>query len=149
MDETLLFSSADIKVSHQHLNVRGQSYAITDINHVELKLIEPKRIVATILFLAGLYLLLDEGKLFALGGFSIILGVVFWVSGGTRYTVVIHSSAGELRVFTSDDRLLTEKIIQALDTAMLEYANPRVKSAFAGDRTSYMDKNGDISFGAS
>lgn len=148
MDDTILFSHADIKVSHQHLTVRGQTYAFADIKHVELQLIEPKRIVATILFLAGLFLLVDEGQLFALGGFSIILSVVFWVSGGTKYAVVIHNAAGEQRVFSSDDRLLTEKIVHALDTAMLEYANPRVSSARASTET-YRDYNGDIGLGAS
>lgn len=143
MEETILFSNTDIKVSHQHLNIHGQTYAIADINHIELKLIEPKRIVATILFLAGLFLLIDEGQLFALGGFSVILGVVFWVSGGTKYALVIHSSAGEQRVLTSDDRLLAEKIIHAVDTAMLEYANPRVTSTPTSSETTYRDYNSD------
>jgi hypothetical protein len=148
MDEKLLFSNADIKVSNQHLNVRGKVYAIADINQVELTFVEPKRILATILFLLGLFLLLDEGNLFALGGFSIILSVVFWISGGTKYAVVIHSAAGEKQVFVSDDRLLTEKIIYALDNAMLEHANPRMASTYATNENDYRDNN-DISFGAS
>jgi hypothetical protein len=56
---------------------------------------------------------------------------------------VIHSSAGEQRVLTSDDRLLAEKIIHAVDTAMLEYANPRVTSAPTSSETIYRDYNSD------
>lgn len=149
MDETLLFSSADVKVSNQQLIVRGQSYAIADINHVELNFIEPKRILATILFLTGLFLLLDEGDLFALGGFSIILGFVFWVSVATKYALVIHSSAGEKRVYTSSDRLLIEKVIFSLDTAMLENGPQRAVNSYSSTERTYPDNTNDINFGAS
>ena len=149
MDESLLFSSADLKVSNQHLNVRGKIYAIADINHVELNFIQPKRLLATILFLTGLFLLLDEGNLFALGGFSIILSVVFWVSEGTRYALVIHSAASEKQVYISSDRLLIEKVIYALDTAMLEKVSPKAVSSYSSIERTYPDSPNDINFGAS
>ncbi|MGQ2964241.1 DUF6232 family protein [Methylophilus sp.] len=144
MDENILFSHADIKVSLQHLNVHGKSYAIADIHQVEARLVEPKRIAALILFFCGIALLLDEGSLFALGGFCVLLGIVLWVAGGAKYSVVIHTAGGEHCVLTSDDRLFTEKVIHALDTAMQPATQPRVNIP-AGQQPAYSD----ISLGAS
>lgn len=146
MDEHLLFSHADISITSQHLNVHGKIYAVSDIHTVESRLIEQKRFAALILLFTGLVLLLDEGSLFALGGFCVLLGIVLWVSGGTRYSVVIHTSDGKYDVVSSDDRLFTEKVIHALDTAILNNANSR-----PGTRpdTSYSENSKDISFGAS
>lgn len=139
MDEKLLFSSVDIKVSNQQLNVQGQTYAIADINQVELTPIHPKRILATILFLTGLYLLIDEGSLFALGGFLIILAVVFWVSGVIKYTLVIHVAATKKQAYTTADKLLIEQVMHALDTAMLENQNPKPTPSHLSNQTTYID----------
>jgi hypothetical protein len=144
MDENLLFSHADITISPQHLKVDGKTYAIADIQQVESRLVEPKRILALILLFCGVALLLDEGSLFALGGFCVLLGIVLWVAGGTRYLVVIHTSSGEQRVVTSSDRLFTEKVIHALDTAM-QPANQLKVNIPARPEPAYSD----ISFGAS
>lgn len=148
MDENILFNQADIKISSQHLNVHGKTYALSDIQFVESRLVEPKRIAALILLFCGLALLLDEGSLFALGGFCVLLGIVCWVSGGAKYSVVIHTAAGEHRVITTNDRLFTEKVIHALDTAMLNSAQPRVHAP-AAPNPAYRENKNDISFGAS
>lgn len=149
MDENILFNHADIKISQQQLNVHGKIYPVSDIQFVESRLVEPKRIAALILFFTGVALLLDEGSLFALGGFCVLLGVVFWVSGGTKYSVLIHTAAGEHRVVTSNDRLFTEKVIHALDTAMLNHAQPKVMNVPSAAETTFRESNNDISFGAS
>lgn len=148
MDEHILFSHADISISSQQLNVHGKIHAISDIHRVESRLIEPKRIAALILLFTGLVLLLDEGSLFALGGFCVLLGIVFWVSGGTKYSVVIHTADGKHRVVSSDDRLFTEKVIHALDTAMLNSGASRSGVPTAPE-PAYPENSKDISFGAS
>jgi hypothetical protein len=148
MDENILFSHADVKVSREHLEVHGKIYPVSDIHFVESRLVEPKHIAALILFFSGLVMLLDEGSLFALGGFFVLLGIVLWVSGGTKYSVVIHTAGGEHRVLTSNDRLFNEKVVQALDTAMLSNAQPRVNNVLSATQAAYPDNN-DISFGAS
>ena len=144
MDEKILFRHADISISHQHLHVHGKSYAITDIHRVESRLVKPKHMLALILLFCGMALLLDEGRLFALGGFCVLLGIVLWVAGGTKYSVVIHTANGEHRLVTSSDRLFTEKVIHALDTAMQPVTQPRVNMP-ADQQPTYSD----ISFGAS
>lgn len=146
MDEHLLFSHADISITSQHLNVHGKTYAVSDIHTVESRLIEQKRIPALILLFIGVVLLLDEGSLFALGGFCVLLGIVLWVSGSTRYSVVIQTSDGKYEVVSSDDRLFTEKVIHALDTAMLNNAAARPATR---PEPSYSENSKDISFGAS
>ncbi|MFD1123039.1 DUF6232 family protein [Methylophilus flavus] len=149
MDENILFSHADVKVSREHLDVHGKIYPVSDIHLVESRLVEPKRITALILLFSGMTLLLDEGSLFAVGGFLVLLGIVFWVSGGSKYSVVIHTAGGEHRVITSNDRLFTEKVITALDTAMLNNGSPIVTSLQSAAETSFRDNNKDIRFGAS
>jgi hypothetical protein len=144
MDENILFNHADITISQQHLQVHGKSYAIADIQQVESRLVEPKRIVALILLFCGMALLLDEGSLFAVGGFCVLVGIVVWVAGGTQYSVVIHTVTGEHRVVSSTDRLFTEKVIHALDTAMQPVTQARVNMP-ADQQPPYSD----ISFGAS
>lgn len=149
MEENILFSNADVKVTSQHLNVHGKIYPIADIHFVESRFVEPKRILALILLFTGLILLLDEGSLFALGGFCVLLGIVFWVSGGTKYSVMIHTQVGEHKVITSDDQLMIEKVIHALDKAMLNGEQPRALNSQSSLETSYRESAKDISFGAS
>jgi hypothetical protein len=144
MDENIMLNEAGITISQQFLHVHGKSYAMADIQQVESRLVEPKRIVALILLFCGMALLLNEGSLFALGGFCVLLGIVLWVAGGTKYSLVLHTAAGEHRVLTSHDRLFIEKVIHALATARQPAAQPRVHMPAAA-QAAYSD----ISFGAS
>lgn len=126
MDEHILFHNAGVKISNQQLIVPGHVYALNDIESVEFIKVEPKRTVAFVLLLVGMFLLLREGNLFALGGFSVLMSIVIWISGNTQYSLVINTAAGRKEVLSTMDRAYIEKVMQVLDTAMLH--TPHEKS---------------------
>lgn len=131
MDEHILFHNAGVKISNQQLIVPGHVYALKDIESVEFTQLEPKRTVALILILAGLFLLFREGNLFALGGFSVLMGIVIWITGNTQYSVIINTSSGRHEVLSSMDRTYIEKVLHALDAAMLKSAHHRPATGHA------------------
>jgi hypothetical protein len=124
MDE-ILFNEAGVKISSQRLTVERQVYALKDIDSVELKKTAPKRMVALAFLLSGLFFMLDEGKLFALGGFFVLIGIVLLISGTTQYTIVLNSDMGRNEVISSSDSVFIEKVLQVLDSAMLNQAHPK------------------------
>jgi hypothetical protein len=124
MDEKIFFNQGGISVSSQQFVVNSQTYPIQNIQSTEFRLLEPQRNLAGFFMLIGLLLLLDEGTLFVVGGFSIIIGIVIWVSAVTKYAVILFTADEEHQVLTSNDNLLIEKVIQALDTAMASNVSP-------------------------
>jgi hypothetical protein len=146
MDEHILFHNAGVKISNQQLIVPGHVYALKDIESVEFSELEPKRTVALVLILAGLFLLFREGNLFALGGFSVLMGIVIWITGNTQYSVIINTSSGRHEVLNSMDRAYIEKVLHAMDAAMLKHEHYR---PVTGDANPLQTLDDNISVGTS
>lgn len=147
MDEHILFHNAGVKITSQQLIVPGHVYVLNEIESAEFIKVEPKRTVAIVLLCVGMFILLSEGHLFALGGFSVLMSIVIWISGNTQYRVMINTATGNHEVLSSMDRAYVEKVLHALDAAMLKSYPKTTSSANSVD--AFEHNTNDISVGTS
>ncbi|KQT36310.1 DUF6232 family protein [Methylophilus sp. Leaf414] len=119
MAETVFFSLEGIKVSDTQFIADGQTYAIDTVTAVQHGLIEPKRTFSTICVLSGSFLMIFEDIFMFVGGFSIALGLVAWFTAQTLYAVVIHTEEGEKQALTSTNSTDVDRVIRALNTAII------------------------------
>lgn len=125
MNKKVFFQQENISVTERALTVNNQTYDMHAIHAARLQVIKPKRELAILWIFVGLLLLLEEGALFAIGGLSVIVGVLTWVTKTQQYAVIIQTQAAEHEVFTSSDRVTAEKVIHALDAARVRRFDPR------------------------
>lgn len=125
MDRKIFFSDGGIHISNRRVIASGKIFLLQDILSVKLGIARPKRGLSIFSILIGLALLLDEGGLFVIGGFSIFLGIVAWMSARTKFVVSLHTASGEHRALSSSDRVYIEKVIHALDAALVNRIDPR------------------------
>lgn len=119
MEENVIFSLEGIKVSNKQFIANGKSYDIEEVTSVKHGLIEPKRGFPTFCMLSGSFLLIFEDVFMLVGGFSIALGMLALLTAKTMYTVVIHTRDGEHQALTSEDSNDVNRVIRALNTAMI------------------------------
>lgn len=117
MDAKIFFNQEGVVVSNSRFTANGQTYAIQDIDTVELRIIKPRFDYAILYLLIGFLLLSEEGTLFAVGGLSILLGIVAAVSAKRMYAVVLHNPDAHIQAFMHADSFFAEKVIHALDAA--------------------------------
>jgi hypothetical protein len=68
--------------------------------------------------LMGVALLFGNGSAPLIGIFSIMYGGVQWFLAEPSYSVVIHTPAGEVQAYTSQNRADAENVLTALNVAI-------------------------------
>lgn len=119
MEEKVFFSLEGIKVSNTRFIAEGQTYDLEEVTAVQHGLIEPKRGFSTFCMLSGAFLMIFEDVFMFVGGFSIALGMVAWLTAQTLYTVVIQTADGEKQALTSKNSHDVDRVIRALNTAII------------------------------
>jgi hypothetical protein len=119
METQIHFIQDGVRVTNTVLTVNGQTYDLNKITSVHVKGIEPKRWSSMLCIALGLVLLINESGLFVIGGILTTLGVVTGVLASQTYAVVLTMEGGEKEVLVSFDSEYIQKVIHALDNAML------------------------------
>jgi hypothetical protein len=132
MEETVFFNFNGIIVSNSRFIVRSQTYAMQSVTSVKPGVIKPSRAVALAFILTGMLLLalkllavelpelLDhQGVLLVAGVVAILIGLIAWYLGKPRYSVILHTSAGEHHALVSDNKQDIEHVLQALNQAIV------------------------------
>lgn len=119
MEEKVFFSLEGIKVSSTKFVAEGQTYDLEEVTAVKHGLIEPKRGFSTFCMLSGSFLMIFEDVFMFVGGFSIALGMLAWFTAQTLYSVVIDTPDGEKQALTSPSSHDIDRVIRALNTAII------------------------------
>jgi hypothetical protein len=119
METHIHFHQDGVRVTNTGLTVNGQTYDLNKITSVHVKGIRPKRWSAMLCIALGLVLLIDESGLFVIGGILITLGIVTGFLASQTYAVVLTMEDGEKEVLLSLDSVYIQKVVHALDTAMV------------------------------
>ena len=127
MDRKVFFSDGGIIISDSRFIASGYIYNIRDITSVRLGVIEAPRWLGIFGMGSGLVLMLMEDSLFVVGGCFIALGLMVGIFAKTRYAVILETATGEHRVFSDTSKHYIERVICALDAAMVN----RVTSSIA------------------
>lgn len=123
MQKRHAFNEGSVRVSQHRFIVEGLIFELTDIQSVELAVVKPRQILAVAMLLLGVWLLQDEGPLFVLGGVAVVLGIAAAMAAAPKYAVILHTNAGVHRVLLSKDLAWIERVVQALDAAMIDRAS--------------------------
>jgi hypothetical protein len=121
--ETTILSEGGVTISTARAVFPTKTYAMSQISSVSMA-----KVQNTNKFLAGLGILLVIVGLGTLLGQHNILGLIIAVLGGvafyysmrTRYAVVITSSAGEGHALVSSDRAQIERVVNAINEAIIQ-----------------------------
>ena len=118
MDEAIYFSHQGVSVSNSRFIVNGKTIAIQHVTNVERRVLKPQLGFARLCILGGLALLFGSGSLPLIGVFSIIYGGVLWFLASPRYSIVIHTPAGEHQALISDSSLDAENVLTGLNVVI-------------------------------
>jgi hypothetical protein len=127
MEETVFFNFNGIIVSNSRFIVRSQTYAMQSVTSVKPGVVKPSRTVALAFIFIGVLLLIAEllalidqqGVLLVAGVVAILLSLIAWYLAKPRYSVVLHTSAGEHHALVSDNKQDIEHVLQALNQAIV------------------------------
>lgn len=122
--ERVILSEGDVSVSTARFVVGAQTYPISNVSSVKWFATPPNTSLAVLLILLGALLLVyaitqkEAGAVFlavgALGG-----GVALWRASKAVCHVVLATSGGEVRAVSSTDRASVERIVGALNQAIV------------------------------
>lgn len=125
MDDTIYFSHLGVSVSSSRFIVNGKAIAIHTVTTVERRVLKPQLGFARVCMLGGLLFLFGTGSLPLIGVFSMIYGSVLWFLATPRYSVVIHTPAGEHQALVSENSVDAENVMTALNVAIALRGNSR------------------------
>lgn len=119
MDRKVFFSDGGIIISDSRFIASGYIYNIRDITSVRMGVIEAPRWLGIFGMGSGLVLMLMEDTLFVVGGCFIAFGVMVCMFAKTRYAVILETATGEHHIFSDTSKHYIERVICALDEAMV------------------------------
>lgn len=129
MEEAIYFSHQGVSVSNSRFIINGKTISIQHVTTVERRILKPQLGFARVSIVGGLALLFGNESLPLVGIFSIIYGAVFWFLATPRYSVVIHTPAGEYQAYISDNSVEAESVLTALNVAVALKGDTRQFSA--------------------
>jgi hypothetical protein len=124
MDERIYFNQHGIYVSTNRVVINEQVLPITNIVSLSFKMVEPRKWRSAFFMIFGLLLLFDGALLVIIGSYSILLGLITWISAKTCYSVTLNTKVGESKTLASNDRFRIEQLIFALNKAMSSRERP-------------------------
>lgn len=124
MDEKVFFNEGGVSVSNARFIAHGQTYAMSGITSVKSFAQTPSRKGPTVAGLIGAVLLLaafasDAGSIGIFGAALIALAVFWWMNLKPEYSVLLSSSSGEAKAYSSKDYPFINKVITALNDAIV------------------------------
>jgi len=117
--EKVFFKDSTVTVTQSRYICSGKTYAMRNISSVSIFKIEKSRKGAIVLLIVGILLLIPEG--------TRIIGLILAVLGGIwvytikdEYAVRISTNAGEANSLVDKDEAYIQKIVDALNDAIVQ-----------------------------
>jgi len=119
MPEQTFLNEGGIQVTNARFIAKGRTYAVNGITSVSLYEIKPRSagVIACVIIAA---------VAFSQGGNGALVGLIFlafaiasWFMNPQTYSVRLMTASGESDAFTAKDRLQVERIVQALNEAIV------------------------------
>lgn len=129
MSEEIIYNDSNVSVSTSRIVISGTTYALRNITSVKMTFAPAKTGCAVALIVLGALILIvglaqgGQTIIGALLGGAIVggLGFLWFRSSKADYFVTIASSSGEVRALTSKDKSYVEKIVAAINDAIIRY----------------------------
>ena len=128
VSEITILKEGDITITNLRAIIGTKTYPMSNIASVSMRVNEPKLFLPIFfLTLAGVCSVLvaiadmkEYSRYLTRGLYLIIAGILFFViSKATKYSVRIKISSGELNIFEAYDRNYVERIVEAMNEAIV------------------------------
>lgn len=117
-NETTFYQDSFVKVTQSRYITQSKTYAMRNISSVHVFEIEKSRVTPILMMLIGIPFLF-AGNVFWIGLILIGLGILIVFNIKNEYTVRISTNAGEADSTISKDKEYIQKIVNALNDAMI------------------------------
>lgn len=115
--EKIFYQDKNVTITQARFISNSKTYTMRNISSVSIRKIEKSIAGEIILIILGLVLLAT--KIWLLGIISIAIAVILLATRKHSYSVRINSNSGEADGFISKDQELIEKIVNALNDAIV------------------------------
>lgn len=115
--EHVLFREGSVTVTNARFIVSGQTYVMNGVTSIRSHRQEPSRALPLLLCFFGLVLFI--GDAYVWGVAAAAAGLAWLLAQKTQFTVVLSTAAGEQKALTSADRAFVQRIIDALNEAVI------------------------------
>lgn len=116
--ETQFYQDGTVTVTQSRFVTQSKTYAMRNISSVHIFEIEKNRVTPIIMILIGLPFLFS-GDIFWIGLIIITLGILWLFTIKNEYAVRISTNAGEANSIILKDRIYIQKIVDALNDAII------------------------------
>ncbi|MDH6251524.1 hypothetical protein M2347_001251 [Chryseobacterium sp. H1D6B] len=117
-NEVTFYKDSFVRVTQSRYVTQSKTYAMRNISSVHIFEIIKSRAKAVFLMIFGLFFLLSK-DIFWVGLIIIALGIWWLTSIKNEYTVRISTNAGEADSIVSTNRDYIQKIVNALNDAII------------------------------
>lgn len=124
--ETTFYSDdRDVRVTDKRLIVGNTMYAMANIASVSTALTKPSRRVPLVFIAIGALVFLASGgdsTGLTYGAILLAVGILWWKAQKSVYHLRISSASGQSTAVSSSDRSYVERIVQAVNEAIIKRA---------------------------
>lgn len=118
MQEYMLFNSDNVFVSNNRFIVDGQTYEMGNVTSVKVDVEEATVGTGIFIALIGTLVLFSTQFTYS-GGIILLIGILSFLAAKNRYSIVLSTSSGQGNVLFSKDINYIEKIVSALNEAIV------------------------------
>jgi hypothetical protein len=122
VEERTFLDEGGVKVTNARVLVGSQTYAMSGVTSVK-HAVEPAKRGFSILCLLGaagtLYYDHQDANPIMIAVAAAAVGILAWVLVKDKHFVILHSSSGESRAVTHTDRGFINRVIQAINNAII------------------------------
>ncbi|GGD63145.1 DUF6232 family protein [Caballeronia grimmiae] len=118
-EERIFLDEGAIKVTNARLLVPGNTFAmsgITSVKHIEK---DRSWLAGTILVAVGVILLFCGLTFVPMAVIALIPGAILLARGKPKYAISLMTSSGEVTAFSSQDKGLVRRVVDALNNAIV------------------------------
>jgi hypothetical protein len=130
--EGTVYADPEVMVTSARLICVGTSYALRNVTSARMEITPANRLVGILIIAVGAVLAVvgmfvsdtsNIDQVLAWAGAAVVLAAGIWtlLAATPDYHVAISSSSGEVRTFTSKDRPRVERIVAAINDAIVKY----------------------------
>ncbi len=125
--EALFFQDENVIVTNARVVIDAKTYAMANITSVVMGEARANRSPGTIIFLVGMLIAVVGTQVGSIGlvlvffGILILLlGIVAAIRAKPKYVVIIESASGETNALVSTNRTWIQKIVNAINEAIIK-----------------------------
>lgn len=116
--EKCFYQDTNVTVTQSRFVAYSKTYAMRNISSVSTHTIKKSRLFQILFIVIGVFCLMGESTRLV-GVVAVALGILFLFLTKDEYSVRINSNSGEADGFVSKDRELVEKIVDAVNEAIV------------------------------